>query len=462
MQAVQDYRRKTSWVNTVLTPGSTKQFDFDDGQSPLLPLHPTRDAGLAILSKFLPKAGRLYQAHRNEDCGQDSHHNVSRLSPYLRRRLVTEQEVLSAVLARHSPAAAFKFVQEVFWRAYWKGWLEHRPLLWSAYQQDLCEVFEAVTEKKADRENYRRAVEGRTEIQPFNGWVSELQETGYLHNHARMWFASIWIFTLGLPWQLGADFFMRHLLDGDPAANTLGWRWVAGLQTQGKVYLASAANIRKNGAARLGASSDHDSGLARLATSAQPVSESLSSTALQKQTVAWPQSFARHEDPAMERALLMTDDDLALDLPFQPAGVVALPLSLRSGVAETSPLVRTFGRGAVADAVRRAEASYATSVRVPSLQANELDDVVRWVETHGFKELVHAYVPSGDNQQTLALLQTRLAARGLRLTAFVRDYDRLVWPHAQKGFFQLGKRIPDLLAALGLDRPSATEPSTGD
>ena len=50
-----------------------------------------------------------------------------------------------------------------------------------------------------------------------------------MHNHVRMWFASIWIFTLNLPWQLGADFFMQHLLDGDPASNTLSWRWVAGI-----------------------------------------------------------------------------------------------------------------------------------------------------------------------------------------------------------------------------------------
>jgi len=60
-----------------------------------------------------------------------------------------------------------------------------------------------------------------------------------------MWFASIWIFTLELPWQLGAEFFMQHLFDGDAASNTLGWRWVAGIQTQGKHYLASEWNIKK-------------------------------------------------------------------------------------------------------------------------------------------------------------------------------------------------------------------------
>jgi hypothetical protein len=71
------------------------------------------------------------------------------------------------------------------------------------------------------------------------------KENNYLHNHTRMWFASIWIFTLELPWQLGAEFFMQHLYDGDAASNTLGWRWVAGVQTQGKHYLASEWNIKK-------------------------------------------------------------------------------------------------------------------------------------------------------------------------------------------------------------------------
>ena len=73
----------------------------------------------------------------------------------------------------------------------------------------------------------------------------ELKETNYLHNHARMWFASIWIFTLDLPWELGAEFFLKHLYDGDSASNTLGWRWVAGIQTPGKHYLASEWNIKK-------------------------------------------------------------------------------------------------------------------------------------------------------------------------------------------------------------------------
>ena len=127
------------------------------------------------------------------------------------------------------------------WRTYWKGWLELRPNVWTDYLIELNKI----REDFKDNQNYKNAIEGKTNIECFNYWVNELKENNYLHNHTRMWFASIWIFTLELPWQLGAEFFMQHLYDGDAASNTLGWRWVAGVQTQGKHYLASEWNIKK-------------------------------------------------------------------------------------------------------------------------------------------------------------------------------------------------------------------------
>ena len=127
------------------------------------------------------------------------------------------------------------------WRTYWKGWLELRPKVWTDYLIELNKI----REDFKNNQNYKNAIEGKTNIECFNYWVNELKENNYLHNHTRMWFASIWIFTLELPWQLGAEFFMQNLFDGDSASNTLGWRWVAGVQTQGKHYLASEWNIKK-------------------------------------------------------------------------------------------------------------------------------------------------------------------------------------------------------------------------
>jgi len=149
--------------------------------------------------------------------------------------------VISKSLERFSFSKNEKFIQEVLWRTYWKGWLELRSGVWNDYLLDL----KRIKEEFRDNKNYLNAIKGNTEIECFNEWVIELKTYNYLHNHTRMWFASIWIFTLDLPWQLGAEFFMQHLYDGDTASNTLGWRWVAGIQTQGKHYLASEWNIKK-------------------------------------------------------------------------------------------------------------------------------------------------------------------------------------------------------------------------
>ncbi|MDJ0895420.1 MAG: FAD-binding domain-containing protein, partial [Alphaproteobacteria bacterium] len=206
---------------------------------------PSRREALHHLEAFVPRAGRAYAARRNYDCGPGKHSDVSTLSPWIRHRLILEEEVVSAVLARHSFAAAEKFVQEVFWRTYWKGWLELRPSIWADYQGSVRTLVGRLDRDPDLRARWEQASEGRTGIGCFDAWSRELVQTGYLHNHARMWFASIWIFTLELPWELGADFFLRHLLDGDPASNTLSWRWVGGLQTRGKTYLARPDNIAR-------------------------------------------------------------------------------------------------------------------------------------------------------------------------------------------------------------------------
>ena len=182
-----------------------------------------------------------YSKLRNFDFGPEKRSNISCLSPYITHGIINELEVIDKSLKKFSFAKNEKFIQEVLWRVYWKGWLELRPNVWSDY---LIELDKIKSEFKSNQ-NYLNAIEGNTNIDCFNQWVIELKENNYLHNHTRMWFASIWIFTLELPWQLGAEFFMQHLYDGDSASNTLGWRWVAGVQTQGKHYLASEWNINK-------------------------------------------------------------------------------------------------------------------------------------------------------------------------------------------------------------------------
>ena len=201
----------------------------------------TRAKAIENLDRFVERNLSDYSKLRNFDFGPDKRSNVSCLSPYITHGVLNEVEIIKKSLAKYSFNKNEKFIQEVLWRTYWKGWLELRPSVWSDYIISL----NSIREKYKEDINYLKAIEGKTNIECFDEWVKELKTHNYLHNHTRMWFASIWIFTLDLPWQLGAEFFLKHLYDGDAASNTLGWRWVAGIQTQGKHYLASEWNIKK-------------------------------------------------------------------------------------------------------------------------------------------------------------------------------------------------------------------------
>ena len=185
---------------------------------------------------FIQKGLKDYSSQRNYDFGPKSRENISNLSKYISHRIINEYDLIREILSENNLQKVDKFIQEIFWRVYWKGWLEHRPEVWKDFVNSSPTYSE---------EDYMKAINGETGIECFDDWIKEIKTENYLHNHTRMWFASIWIFTLNLPWELGARFFMKHLFDGDAASNTLSWRWVAGIQTQGKNYLARESNIRK-------------------------------------------------------------------------------------------------------------------------------------------------------------------------------------------------------------------------
>ena len=374
--------------------------------------HPSRAAGLDALAGFVPAAGRRYAETRNFDHGPGDRANVSTLSPYLCHRLVTEAEVVAAVRRDHSAAAAEKFLQEVLWRTYWKGWLELRPAVWQRYRTELAAL---EVQTGGWRAAYAQAAAGNTGIDCFDAWVRELVDEGYLHNHARMWFASIWIFTLRLPWQLGADLFYRHLYDGDPASNTLSWRWVAGLQTAGKTYLATADNIARYTGGRFRP--------AALATSATALSE----------PVPPPVELAPPTPiPAGRAGLLLSEDDLHPEsLALGAATIAAVAGAV---VAEPrSAAVAAFTAAAVDDACARAAAHFATvAIRLPSLTT----DVVRdWAAAHDLRTVIVGYAPIGPARTALDDIAIGLAADGIALVPVRRAWDSAAWPAARRGYF---------------------------
>ncbi len=393
----------------------------------------TRADAEAALAAFVPRAARLYARDRNWDGGPEDRSNVSGLSPAIRRRLISEPEVIHAVCTRHGFQAAEKFIQEVVWRTYWKGWLEARPSVWHSYRAQVAPL----EQQWAGRAAFARAISADTGIDCFDAWVRELESTGYLHNHARMWFASIWIFTLGLPWQLGADFFFRHLLDADPASNTLSWRWVAGLQTVGKHYLARASNIFDNTKGRFDPRG-------QLNEPAEP---------LVPDTIPAPRALPEleHIDSVAVSGLFISTEDLSPEI-FLPAhlNIVTLAASDRIGGAP-SALKRAYVETALNDGVARGTAQW----QVPAERLDEATlpaQMCDWARRHSLHQIITPYAPTGPVADMLNAARPLLASAEIKLVQVRRRWDAAAWPHARKGFFQMKEKIPLLLNATGSER----------
>jgi deoxyribodipyrimidine photo-lyase len=376
---------------------------------------PQRSAALAALQAFVPHAGETYASRRNIDPGPGQPAHVSGLSPWIRTRMLTEWEVIDAVLQQHSPTAAAKFIDEVCWRSYWKGWLQLRPTIWQDYRRARA----ALLERYQDQPQYRRAISGCSGIECFDAWAAELLESGYLHNHARMWVASIWVHTLQLPWELGADWFLRHLLDGDAAVNTLSWRWVAGLQTPGKTYLARPENIRQ-------------CTLGRFA-----VTESLAQQALPIRAAPLP--AARTLSPLPEPpqqvklSLIVTEEDLSS------------PTWLSDGLHPRSS-AGFFPRAAYhalqlsAKVIEFRYQSLANSCAGPILES--CDAVVDWMRQQQLQGICLAEPPVGHWNETLAQLQQALQQAELKLYPLRHAWDAKLYPHATHGYFRFKKARP--------------------
>ena len=404
---------------------------------------PTRAAGLARLAAFLPAAGRRYAETRNADDGPapEGRANVSQLSPWLHAGLIGEREVLAAVLDAHGPRAAEKFVAEVFWRIYFKGYLEQRPAIWADYCKGRDAALAALAAHAGLHKAYAEAVEARTGIGAFDVWAKELVASGYLHNHARMWFASIWIFTLKLDWRLGADFFLRHLIDADAASNTLSWRWVAGLHTKGKHYLARPDNIARYTAGR----PEGTLAAEGLAEDAEPLAE--------------PQDYPRRTldlpppvtgaDLAEPFALLLHDEaahHATFSLPARPALVIGAARPEARSPHATTDCARDFAERAVAGGMAEASAAFGC----PAVAWQPGEPLAPLLAAAGISRVAVPYLPTGWTRDAIWPELAPLGAEG-RLVTLLGDLERATWPLAKAGFFGVAKAIDRLVAECGID-----------
>jgi deoxyribodipyrimidine photo-lyase len=414
---------------------------------------PSRWDALQVLHGFLPRLPD-YQEGRNYDRPQSQ--AVSQLSPYIRYRLLSERETARSVLNRYVFEDAESFLFEIGWRTYFKGYLEQHPDIWTRYLREV----ESIRGDLSDglRSRLEAACSGQTGIAPFDAWVGELVETGWLHNHSRMWFASIWIFTFNLPWQLGAAFFMEHLLDGDPASNTLGWRWVAGLHTRGKHYLARAENIRRFTEGRFNPEGQLCEDVPSLDDDGPFPPVSLPEVASLKDLQFPSLSVC----PA---GLLVTPEDLSpetselSETPF--CSICVLSGEDVHDTVRLSPRVRDFVRDAVVDAGERlgshwdgkildcrgevfpmvGKASPGNVGRLERMRiySGEVRDwqesVLTWVRNENLNSVWVYRPPVGPYADALDRLEDVLRQRGIRLFQYRRRWDSLHWPHATRGYF---------------------------
>ena len=372
----------------------------------------SREAALKKLDEFINSNLKDYSFKRNFDLGPKNKSNVSCLSPYISHRLITEYEVAKTVLSKFSYQNVDKFIQEIFWRVYWKGWLELRPQVWSDFIEDLKNI------KEDDK--YLKAINGETEIQCFNDWVKELRENNYLHNHTRMWFASIWIFTLNLPWQKGAEFFMKHLYDGDAASNTLSWRWVAGLQTKGKHYVAQAWNISKF--------TNNKYNHVKLNENALPL--------LDKREYKLKSLNLMNNGESNEN-LLVFENELSLENQ-KLKNYKNIYLALLSNEARKLKLnqkVLDFKSKVINDQKKRLQL-------VEIVDENKLQSLMEKINSF---DVLHPSI--GENYSYLNNMRKK---HHLKLNFILRDEDEFSWQFSNKGYFNFKNNIPKILSSFNL------------
>ena len=372
----------------------------------------SRVEALDELNYFIENNLLDYPKLRNFDLGPQKRDNTSCLSPYVTHGLVSEIEIISKSLKKFSFVKNEKFIQEVLWRVYWKGWLELRPNVWGDYLKELTDIKESFKDNK----NYLDAIEGNSNIECFNEWVNELKNFNYLHNHARMWFASIWIFTLNLPWQLGAEFFMKHLFDGDAASNTLGWRWVAGIQTQGKNYLATEWNIKKF--------TNNRFQNIKINEVAEPKTTEKNYSIIDK-------SFS---NPALleDKVLLIFDNSLSFeftdfqDQKFKKILIVSNKNENRQ--IKLSDNVLNFKTHLIKDQLKRLK------------EKSIAPDIIDISEIKNIDEKVYALYPTvGESLYYLELNQLN------NIEFLYREIDQFSWQFCNKGFFNFKNHIPKIV-----------------
>mgnify|MGYP002793667620 FL=1 len=374
----------------------------------------TRKEALDVMERYIENNISDYTAKRNFDFGPQNRKNISCLSPYITHRLISEYEVAKKTLSKYPYQKVEKFIQEIFWRVYWKGWLELRPKVWTDFVED--------TKNIENTKEYEKAINGETNIDCFNDWVKELKENNYLHNHTRMWFASIWIFTLKLPWQKGAEFFLRELYDGDAASNTLSWRWVAGIQTKGKNYIAQNWNINKF------TNNKHKD--LKLNENPQPIID-------QRDYKVSPLSISNNETASDKLVFFENELDFQFFNIDNHKKVYCILLANDERQIKLGSKVLDYKKNLIKNQIQN------SGLKIEFIEGNKFIEL-----SSNDKDFDIVYPSIGEN---MSFLKRVIKKNNLKINYLTREEDNYCWQFSNKGYFNFKSNIPKILSQFKLN-----------
>ncbi len=163
---------------------------------------------------------------------------VSYLSPYISRGVISPSSIVELLKEKgYDFEQMQKFIQELAWREYFQR-------VWQHLEDDMFEDIRHRFTGIQHRQMPIALLKASTSINALDAGINSLYNSGYMHNHLRMYTASVACNIAKANWQLPAQWMYYHLLDGDLASNTCSWQWVAGTFSA-KQYFCNQENINK-------------------------------------------------------------------------------------------------------------------------------------------------------------------------------------------------------------------------
>jgi deoxyribodipyrimidine photo-lyase len=164
--------------------------------------------------------------------------HVTYLSPYISRGVITTRQIIERIVSRsYKLYEVESFVKELLWRDYFQR-------IWQHLGEQIFTDIKNRQTPVVSNQIPTNILLANTGIEGIDASIRSLYETGYAHNHCRMYTAMLTTNLAQTHWLEPARWYYYHLLDGDLASNHLSWQWVCGAFSS-KKYIANQENVNK-------------------------------------------------------------------------------------------------------------------------------------------------------------------------------------------------------------------------